>query len=296
MHLPPGRTSLSSASELLRGRAPRPADSDAPGLRLRRSALQGLVLALAAFVSTGYAAAPPNAARTPILIELFTSEGCSSCPPVDAWLGQLDKAQPVPGAQLIVLSEHVDYWDHDGWKDPWSSALLTARQRDYGRALGLNDVYTPQVILDGDVEVHPWQREQVEQSFEKVAQTPSIPVRLDSLAFLSATGVLNGRIAADGSSEKHSGDVFVAVALDHAESSVQSGENSGRHLAHVAVVRELRKVGKLEKGKSFEQPFQIRLWPGADRANLRVIAFVQESGPGRIIGSAVTKTISPATE
>lgn len=239
--------------------------------------------------TSGQAVSERNAAAVPILVELFTSEGCSSCPPADDLLQQMDVSQPAPGAQLIVLSEHVDYWNHDGWKDPYSSALLTDRQTAYVRALGLNTPYTPQIIVDGGTVL----RESVEelpQTFQRFAAESKIGLRIESVSVEAKTpALLRAHIAVDATPQKHNAEVYVVVALDHAESQVLRGENSGRHLAHVAVVQELRRIGKLEKGSSFGQDFQFKLKPGTDPANIRIVAFVQEPGPGKVLGAALYK-------
>jgi hypothetical protein len=225
----------------------------------------------------------------PILVELFTSEGCSSCPPADALLERLDTSQPVAGAQLIVLSEHVDYWDHDGWKDPNSSPAMTERQAAYVHALGLNTPYTPQIIVDGTSEVRANDSQQVEKVFHQAAAAPKVFVRIGEVSIEGNPMVLRARIDADGNSDKHNADVYVAVALDRVESQVLRGENGGRHLTHVAVVQQITKIGKLPKGKSFGETVQLKLRPGTDPKNLRIVAFVQEPGPGRLLGAALRK-------
>jgi hypothetical protein len=241
--------------------------------------------------------AADNAPTTPVLVELFTSEGCSSCPPADALLEKMDNLQPIPGTQLIVLSEHVDYWNHDGWTDPFSSASITDRQGAYVRALGLKTVFTPQFLVDGTEELQAHNNEQVVQLLQKAAAAPKVPMRLASVSVEPGNpAIVQGRVESDVSSEKHKADVYVAIALDHAESQVSRGENNGRHLSHVAVVTELTKVGKLDPGKSFGQDFRIKLKlpgpPGSGPMNLRIVAFAQESGPGKVIG-VVLKSVAP---
>ncbi len=241
--------------------------------------------------------AADSAPTTPVLVELFTSEGCSSCPPADALLEKMDSLQPIPGTQLIVLSEHVDYWNHDGWTDPFSSASITDRQGAYVRALGLKTAFTPQFLVDGTEELQAHNNEQVVQLLQKAASAPKIAMRLASVSVGPGNpAIVQGRVESDVSSEKHKADVYVAIALDHAESQVARGENNGRHLSHVAVVAELAKVGKLEPGKSFGQDFRIKLKlpgpPGSGPTNLRIVAFAQESGPGKVIG-VVLKSVAP---
>ena len=235
-------------------------------------------------------AKPSGADLHPVLVELFTSEGCSTCPPVDRLIQKLDTYQPIPGAQLIVMSEHVTYWDHDGWKDPNSSASLTERQSEYENVLGEKEVFTPQAIVDGTHELRVNDPQGIKDVLQKAAATPKIPVRISEvIADGGNPTLLRAHIETDANFDEHEAEVFVAVALDHVESQVLHGENGGKHLVHVAVVQELTKVGKLTKGKSFAEEVRLKLKPGTDLKNVRVIAFVQEPGPGKLLGAALRK-------
>jgi hypothetical protein len=219
----------------------------------------------------------------PVVVELFTSEGCSSCPPADKLLQTFDK-QPYPGTQLIVLSEHVDYWNHIGWQDPYSDAAFSERQSSYASKLKLESVYTPQMVVDGTEEFVGSSSEDAQKAFGRAATQEKVSVKLSSVSVSGnrvtahlETGELPARFA--------SADVVLAVALDHAESQVKSGENSGRKLTHVAVVRNLAKVDSVKSGQSFSRDVEIKL-KSADSATLRLIAFLQQPGPGKIVGAA----------
>jgi hypothetical protein len=221
-------------------------------------------------------------------VELFTSEGCSSCPPADALLQQLDAAQTTPGAQIIVLSEHVDYWNRDGWVDPYSSPIFTERQNAYSVRFGLASPYTPEMVVDGQSEFVGSNAGKANAAIEKARLQPKIAVKVSDVTF--ENDVLRARVEADTLPEglaKHKADIYFVLALDHAESQVQRGENQGRHLTHVGVVTSLRKIGTLEKGKTFAQNISLRVERAKSAAgNVRAIVFLQEAAEGRILGAA----------
>jgi hypothetical protein len=225
----------------------------------------------------------------PILVELFTSEGCSSCPPADALLEKLDRSQPVAGAELIVLSEHVDYWNHIGWTDPYSSHFYSERQSSYAQRFGQDGVYTPQMVVDGSSEFVGSDARLAAQALANAAKTPKIRVQLSAISVDGAKS-LTARVETEAlpvSYRSDGADVYLAIAFSHAESKVLRGENSGRRLTHTGVVRGLLKVGTLRPGQNFARDVQVKLEPGADPQNVRLIAFLQEPGAGPVLGATV---------
>jgi len=220
---------------------------------------------------------------TPILVELFTSEGCSSCPPADKFLQKLDQ-QSFPGAEVIVLSEHVDYWNHIGWKDPYSAHFYSERQNAYARRFELDSVYTPQMVVDGNSQFVGSNTAAADKVLTKAVADPKLAVHLSVTSV--DPHVLQAHVEAgilEPSFGVREAEVYIAIALNRAESQVSSGENAGHKLAHVAVVRELRKIGTVKLGQSFSQ--DVPLDQGLD-GNTRLIAFVQERQQGKVLGVA----------
>ncbi len=209
--------------------------------------------------------------RQPVLVELFTSEGCSSCPPADKLLAELEASQPVDSAQIIVLSEHVDYWNHIGWRDPFSSAQFSARQNRYATQFRLDSVYTPQAVIGGREQFVGSDRKEIIEAVRRAASMSKGTVQVIS-AVRDGTEV----VAEVASTSPDKGELWVALASDRVSVPVQRGENSGKTLNHVSVVRQLVSAGKQRT---------VRLKVPRNPGNLRVVAFLQQSEG--IAGSAM---------
>ena len=179
-------------------------------------------------------------ARRPVLVELFTSEGCSSCPPADELLAKLDSEQFVPGAQAIVLSEHVTYWNHDGWIDPFSFDEITDRQDGYRERFGLNSSYTPQAVIDGGAQVVGSDAGGLSRAIAQAAAAPLLDLEIADAAWSGSAVHFKIHVAGEPNAHDAAGQnakVTAALAEDSAQMAVRSGENAGRTLRHVAVVR-----------------------------------------------------------
>lgn len=181
--------------------------------------------------------------RQPVLVELFTSEGCSSCPPADALLEKLDRDQPITGAQIIALSEHVDYWDHDGWKDPFSSAALTARQVDYARRFGLAEPYTPEMVVNGNTECNGSDAPKADAAIRQAIAEPKVGIRIRATTSGDAAVTLEVDPVPEG--KTHKANVYVAHAAESGTSDVLRGENQGRTLHYVSIVWDIQQVGSI---------------------------------------------------
>lgn len=237
--------------------------------------------------------AAAGAARAPVLVELFTSEGCSSCPPADALLSRLEKTQPVEGAEVIVLAQHVDYWNYLGWRDPFSYAEAGARQREYARAFGNDDVFTPQMIVDGRTEFPGGNQGLAFETIAGATRTPKAQIVITRLASgAGAPGVqrLGVRVQnLPAVAEGDTADVLLAVTESDLSTSVGRGENAGRRLGHVGVARRLGVIGSASAGAPFAAETEVNIEGDWRRENLRAVVFVQERAGKRVLGAAAIK-------
>lgn len=233
-----------------------------------------------------------NIDRNAVVVELFTSEGCSTCPPADEFLARLSARQPIGDVGIIALEEHVDYWNHEGWFDPFSSAEWTLRQQDYAARLSGSGTYTPQMIIDGQREMVGSRETDVEQAILEAAHREKTKVDLHA-AGVGGSRTIQFTVSVEtlkGGSDRDNVEVWLAITEGNLRSAVRSGENAGKDLPHSAVLRTLRKIGVVSSGQQSAVVFtaspQIKLKPDWKQQNLRFVVFVQEKQSRRILGAA----------
>ena len=236
------------------------------------------------------AANSPDAAYPAVVVELFTSEGCSSCPPADALLTKLAEQPPAGGVEILALEEHVDYWNGQGWNDPFSSHEWTERQNVYAGVLGNKNPYTPQMVIDGSAEFVGDRAQQALKSIAEAAQRPKVTVTV-SQANSNKPGKENFAVSVGKLSDvtkPGAAEVWVAITESGLHNAVKGGENAGHELHHAAIVRSMRKIGEA-KGTgdtSFSAETTIPINHEWKRENLRAVVFVQEKKSLRIVGAA----------
>ena len=233
--------------------------------------------------------------RVPVIVELFTSEGCSSCPAADAVLARLDRTQPVSGARIIALSEHVDYWNNLGWVDPFSSPQFRARQNDYAAAFGVDSVYTPQMVVNGRAEFVGDDYGRASAEIAKAANQTLAAIRLEPIRNAKDRDVVDLTVhvtdlpAVRVSAKKDGApvQVFLAITEDNLSSDVPRGENAGRRLRHAAVVRSFGLIGNIEPRDKPELSLKSTLkFPSNwKRQDLHAVVFLQERAIRRILGA-----------
>jgi len=232
-----------------------------------------------AIVTSMLAVQMPAAAQTPVVVELFTSEGCSSCPPADALLVQLSQQQAKDGSQLILLGEHVDYWNYIGWTDRFSSKQFSERQSEYASALHAQ-VYTPQMVIDG-------QEQFVGNDAVDVRTRIAAAAKKAKPAQVQLTWEGKGKLRVSvHSTDAGKASVLLAVTEDGLSTQVQKGENGGQTLHHAAVVRQLHEIGQVKSG-AFEKTVDVSRQNDWNAGNLKVAVLVQDAGSKKIDGAGV---------
>lgn len=225
-----------------------------------------------------------------VLVELFTSEGCSSCPPADNVLEELSIKQPIANTEIIVLSEHVDYWNRLGWKDPYSSNEFSLRQSSYAQVFRNSSVYTPQMVINGQDELIGSDKEKALELIKKISSS-TYKIKLDSTENIKNSLALTFEVSKTDLAPSSNGvnDVLLAIAEDKLQSSVIKGENAGRKLQHTGVVRNLSVIGEIPSkltNNKYQISTQVLLSDKWQRNNLKLVAFIQNRKTLQILAAS----------
>jgi hypothetical protein len=253
-------------------------------LRIRFFAIATLAFVLSPEVLS-QATSIPSTSPYPsaVLVELFTSEGCSDCPPADQLLRQVNGRRTAGGQLIVGISEHVSYWNGLGWKDPFSNELYTSRQNDYGTHFGLDSVYTPQMVVNGREQFVGSDARALQAALIVESQRKQISLRIDS-AQLKGDSVTFNYTASD-LLPKSTLQLVAVLVDDTDQSSVLRGENSGRKLTHVAVARGFAPLGALrdvdQHSTTLPLPPSFLANPAAGH---HLVLFAQQGSGGPIVG------------
>jgi hypothetical protein len=242
---------------------------------------------------------PGSPPSTVVIAELFTSEGCSSCPPADTLVRQLADAQPFDGAHLIALEEHVDYWDRLGWRDPFSSPQFTSRQTEYNnRVFRSNAIYTPQLVVDGVRECVGSDRSAIRAIVADSIRRRRAAVSVQSVAIASHLSVTVSIDVPAAVERRGVADVFVVVAERGLVSVVRHGENGGHTLVHGAVARSLAPLGELsDRDRAFAGTVDVPVAQNWNSRNLQIVGVIQERDSRRILGAgAAERSFRPGSD
>jgi hypothetical protein len=218
------------------------------------------------------------------VVELFTSEGCSSCPPADALLQQVNLKQTNAGQLIVGISEHVTYWNNLGWRDPYSLEVFTERQGFYASHLSAEGPYTPQMVLNGRTQFVGSNAGALQRALLDDSQRHHLDLNILSSS-LTPNGV-DVRFSLKGPKEKPL-DIIAVLADDADHSNVHRGENAGRILQHVSVARSLTRVATVKGGvdRSVHLLFPEGFHAGGTSGH-HLILFAQEQHQGEILGAA----------
>ena len=235
-------------------------------------------IALVMLLAAPYRVSGAASANSPVLVELFTSEGCSSCPPADQLLARIQKADP----NAVVLSEHVTYWNGIGWRDPFSSQDSTERQTNYVQRMGLSSNYTPQMVVNGRYEFVGSDAGAAAQALHQAAAGTTVPLTISDLkaahnhvAFSLQTGTVDKDV-----------QLLVVLAQDEGIEHVANGENGGRTLRHVQIARTIRQIARVKNGSAYAGIVSLEVPQAIGGEGWHLVAFLQQGPGGPILGVA----------